>query len=88
MSFGKKKERVSSWKKIILKTTIQTRLLTAETVTTAQTAITAQTTITKITTTIKTTITKTTIIRTTLRMLTTTKTISKQGFTVADGQPV
>lgn len=62
-----KKERVSSWKKIIQKTKIQTRLLTVETATT-----TAQTTVTR--TTIITTITKTTKII--VRTLTTTKTIS------------
>jgi len=39
-----KKERVLSWKKIILKTKIQTRLLIAETATTALTTITTITT--------------------------------------------
>lgn len=64
-----KKERVSSWKKIIQKTKIQTRLLTVETATT-----TAQTTVTR--TTIITTITKTKTTKIIVRTLTTTKTIS------------
>ena len=64
-----KKERVSSLKKIIQKTKIQTRLLTVETATT-----TAQTTVTR--TTIITTITKTKTTKIIVRTLTTTKTIS------------